>query len=220
MLPEVISENAVKHDRAHILKYPGIKEDVYVPDFHPDLQIRSALKIGPEEILVTIRPPATQAHYHNPEAEVLLSSIVNYLGKLENTRMVILPRDEEQAEFLKNTWPGLYASEKVIIPEQVVDGLNLLWNSDLAISGGGTMNREAAALGVPVYSIFRGKTGDVDRYLVKTNRLVMLENSEDIPDKLSIVKRPIPQEMGELNHVTLNAVVENILKALRQGESS
>jgi uncharacterized protein len=216
MLPEVISENAVKHERAHILRYPGIKEDVYVPDFHPDLKIRNALNIGPEEILITIRPPATQAHYHNPEAEVLLSTIINYLGNLENARMVILPRNEEQAELLKNTWPEWHALKKIIIPEQVIDGLNLLWNSDLAISGGGTMNREAAALGVPVYSIFRGKTGDVDKYLVKMNRLVMLESPKDFTEKLIIVKRSIPEEMGRLNHVTLNTVVENILKALQE----
>ena len=192
MMPEIISDGAIKHDQPHILRYPGIKEDVYVPDFHPDPQIRSALHVGPEDILVTIRPPATSAHYHNPEAEILLSAVMERLGNLEDIRMVILPRDEEQANYIKNSWPEWVGSRKIIIPDQVVDGLNLLWYSDFAISGGGTMNREAAALRVPVYSIFRGKLGDVDRYLSKEGRLILLESVEDVQNKLQIVKRTHP----------------------------
>jgi predicted glycosyltransferase len=77
------------------------------------------------------------------------------------------------------------------IPPHVVDGLNLIWHSDLVISGGGTMNREAAALNVPVYSIFRGKIGAVDRYLVDQRRLVLIENEKDIA-KIRVVRRNRP----------------------------
>lgn len=86
---------------------------------------------------------------------------------------------------------------------------------DFAISGGGTMNREAAALRVPVYSIFRGKIGDVDRYLSKEGRLILLESVADVHDKLQIVKRSIPEDIEfAASRTTLKAVVEGILKAL------
>ena len=51
------------------------------------------------------------------------------------------------------------------------------------------MNREAAALGVPVYSIFRGQLGAVDRYLAREGRLVLIENAEDLRSKVHLAKR-------------------------------
>ena len=92
-----------------------------------------------------------------------------------------------------------------------VDGLNLIWNSDLVISGGGTMNREAAALGVPVYSIFRGRLGAVDEYLSKTGRLIMLEKVEEIRTKIAL--KPRKQDQPETTNrrdalgCILNAVI-------------
>ena len=79
---------------------------------------------------------------------------------------------------LRSTWSEALASGKILIPQNVEDGLNIIWNSDLVISGGGTMNREAAAMGVPVYSIFRGTIGAVDRYLTDQGRLILLESVE------------------------------------------
>jgi predicted glycosyltransferase len=77
----------------------------------------------------------------------------------------------------------------VIIPKEAVDGLNLLWHSDLVVSGGGTMNREAAALGVPVYSIFRGKSGAVDRHLQSSGKMTLIESLEDMQNKILLVPR-------------------------------
>jgi predicted glycosyltransferase len=214
MMPEIISGNNRYKKKNRQLRYPGIKEDVYVPTFRPDPRLREDLGIGPEETLVTIRPPATEAHYHNPEAEALFSEAVNYLGPVENVRMVILPRYDEQGKIIETTWPEWIQDKKIIIPASVVDGLNLLWYSDLAISGGGTMNREAAALGIPVYSIFRGKIGDVDRYLADTGRLVLLERVEDVKTKVKIEKRLIPDTVKAGNPQTLKVVVENIIKVV------
>jgi predicted glycosyltransferase len=160
--------------------------------------------------MVTIRPPATEAHYHNPESEVLFLSAVNFLGKRDGIRMVILPRSDDQKGFLQTHWAEWLREGRIIIPEQVVNGLNLLWNSDLTISGGGTMNREAAAIGVPVYSIFRGKIGDVDRYLCMTGRLIFLESLGDVENKIAVRKRSIPDVMDSVNGRTLKAVVEKI----------
>ena len=214
MLPDIMSENAFNNNGTHVLRYPGIKEDVYVPTFRPDPQVRETLGIGPNEILITIRPPATEAHYHNPESELLFSEAVIHIGQKQNVRMVILPRYEEQKLSIQATWPGLIQNRNIIIPDSVVDGINLLWYSDLAISGGGTMNREAAALGVPVYSIFRGKIGDVDRYLASNGRLILLEAVEDIREKVKIEKRSISENIKAGNPNTLQAVVENIIKVI------
>ncbi len=215
MMPEIIAYDSVHFDREKILRYPGLKEDVYVPDFRPDPAIKSELGIRVNDILVTIRPPANQAHYHNPESEKLFEEVVNRLGSLPNVRLVILPRNIFQKEEIERTWAGFFSDRKIIIPDQVVDGLNLLWYSDLVISGGGTMNREAAALGVPVYSIFRGKIGDVDRYLSKAGRLIMIESPADIHQKLKVVKRLIPDKINRFNHETLNTVVKNIQRVLK-----
>src|SRR5438093_5763560 len=110
--------------------------------------------------------------------------------------MVLLPRSKRQDASMRQLWPELISSGKIRIPEHVVDGLNLIWFSDLVISGGGTMNREAASLGVPVYSIFRGRIGAVDRYLGATGRLVLLESEEDVQTKVRVVRRERPAVPG------------------------
>jgi hypothetical protein len=144
-----------------------------------------------EDILVTIRPPATEAHYHNPEAETLFVEVVEFLGATEGVRMVILPRTSgAQHEFVQRTWPRWCTEKKIILPGRALDGLNLVWFSDFVVSGGGTMNREAAAVGVPVYSIFRGKLGAVDRYLAQEGRLSLVESRDDVRTKIRVVKRP------------------------------
>lgn len=211
IVPEMISDSAVKGYSKSFFKYPGIKEDVYVPDFKADPSIYKELGISQEELIVTIRPPATEAHYHNPESELLFEATINFIGKQENTRMVILPRNEKkQTAWVMSNWSEWCDSRKIIFPEHVVDGLNLIWHSDLVISGGGTMNREAAALGVPVYSIFRGKIGAVDRYLSENGRLVLLETVQDVQTKIRLDKRRLTDQFEGSNRHTLGKIVEHI----------
>jgi predicted glycosyltransferase len=103
----------------------------------------------------------------------------------------------------------------------VENGLNLIWNSDLVISGGGTMNREAAAMGVPVYSIFRGKIGAVDRYLADTGRLILLESVEDVRNKIEIKARDKDKETsGTASVPALDTIIHNIESILGSGESA
>ena len=189
--PESIADPALARDFKYgVRPYAGLKEDVYAAGFKPDETLLDRLGVSKDEILVTIRPPATEAHYHNPEAERLYTEVVDLLGATPGVRMVILPRTAgAQREFVYRTWPRLCEEKKIIVPTQALDGLNLVWSSDLVVSGGGTMNREAAALGVPVYSIFRGKLGAVDRYLSREGRLVLIESPDDVRSKLRVVKR-------------------------------
>ena len=210
MCPEVIPKAAVGIDPNRILKYPGIKEDIYVPRFVPDPAIRSQLGLHEQDMVVTLRPPANEAHYHNPQSDELFAAVIDLLSKEAEVKIVALPRNEKQAICLKKNWPNFFTNGKMRIPEHVVDGLNLIWHSDLVISGGGTMNREAAALGVPVYSIFRGRIGAVDRYLSTKGRLVLIESVQDVRTKIRLVRRNLPAAPGIGDGTILSGVVQQI----------
>lgn len=194
MVPEVIPQAALRLPKERILRYPGIKEDVYAPRFTPDPSICVQLGINTKNVVVTVRPPADEAHYRSPESDALFHTAMEYLGNKPETQIVLLPRNDHQEKAVRRRWPELFSSGKIMVPKQAVDGLNLIWHSDLVISGGGTMNREAAALGVPVYSIFRGKIGAVDKYLAEQHRLVLIERAEDITEKVVLTQRCKAQE--------------------------
>src|SRR5262249_47024285 len=148
-----------------------------------------------------------------PESEKLLAEVMTTLDRQPNTRAVIVPRTPKQGKELQAEWPTLFENGKAIIPEHAVDGLDLIWNSDLVISGGGRMKREAASLGVPVYSIFRGKLGSVDKYLAEKGRLVLLQSVDDVRNKLKIVRRPRAGSAA-VKSDALRKVVDNIVEVL------
>lgn len=215
MVPSVVPDDNLSLHGARVLKYPGIKEDVYLSRFSPDQTLRKRLGISPEDLLVTVRPPATEAHYHNPEAEKLLTEALHAFLRNAEARIILLPRNKRQEAELRSAWAEALASGKLLIPDHVEDGMNLIWNSDLVISGGGTMNREAAAMGVPVYSIFRGKIGAVDRYLAQEGRLVMIETVEDVQGKIKAVRRPRSARSSNGRNVpALETIVDSIIYIL------
>jgi hypothetical protein len=206
--PDIFEKNGMLRD--HVLHYPGIKEDVYVPFFQPNPSVKATLGLLPSDVVVTIRPPATEAHYHNPESEKLLMAVFELLEAHPEVKTVLLPRTPKQEADLRQAKPELFASGRILVPEHAVNGLDLIWYSDVVISGGGTMNREAAALGIPVYSLFRGTMGAVDRHLAETGKLVLLESEQDVREKLKLVSRtktlaPLPSQRA-----TLDAVVNHI----------
>jgi predicted glycosyltransferase len=210
-MPYYIPTDAAQRAKKQAMKYPGLKEDVYVPRFRPDPSLRSELGLTSDDLVVTVRPPATEAHYHNAEAEVLLDAALDLLVERPDARVILLPRNEKQAEALRKDWEKWINKQKIIIPEHVVDGLNLIWISDLVISGGGTMNREAAALGVPVYSIFRGTIGAVDKYLASSGRLVLIESVEDIGTKIILKRRPPVSREDIQSNPVLESIVAGII---------
>jgi uncharacterized protein len=210
-MPHFIPSDSSQKANKQVLRYPGLKEDVYVPRFRPDPSLRSELGVTSEDLVVTVRPPAIEAHYHNAEAEVLLDAALKMLVERPDARVILLPRNERQAKILRKEWGKWIESRKILIPEHVVDGLNLIWISDLVISGGGTMNREAAALGVPVYSIFRGAIGGVDKYLASSGRLVMIESVDDIRSKVILERRQPDGENSEQRNSVLESVVSAII---------
>jgi uncharacterized protein len=210
--PEVIPSDRIKRPGVTILKYPGIKEDVYLSRFRPDPELRTRLGITPDELLVTVRPPAGEAHYHNPESEALLTEVLEIFSSQAGTRVLLLPRNKRQENELRAAWTDKIAAGRILVPRNVEDGLNLIWNSDLVVSGGGTMNREAAAMGVPVYSIFRGAVGAVDRYLVEQGRLILLERVEDVRTKINAVRRQKSEPCSiKANNPALDTIVRYII---------
>jgi uncharacterized protein len=213
MTPEVIPSDIFEKSglpKNRVLHYPGIKEDVYTPFFQPNPSLKDALGIRPDDVVVTIRPPATEAHYHNPESEKLLTAVFNLIGMHPEVKTVLLPRTQRQEAELRRANPDLFAAERIVVPKHAVNGLDLIWYSDLVISGGGTMNREAAALGIPVYSLFRGKMGAVDKYLAETGKLVLLESEQDVREKLKLVPRSKTLPSRSKQRVTLEAIVDHI----------
>ena len=214
IVPELIPPRSRKFPLNRCFTYSGIKEDVYVSTFEPDPVILGQLDMSDDAIIATVRPPATEAHYHDPKGERLFEAVMDFLTGESNVRVVLLPRNERQTAWIRNTWPQWFKGNRTTIPEHAVDGLNLLWHSDLAVGGGGTMNREAAALGVPVYSIFCGPIGAVDMHLNETGRLVLLRDLEDVRGKIRIEKRPKKTHLsGETSSALRQIVchVEDIL---------
>lgn len=195
-----------------ILAYPGIKEDVYVPEFKPDPSLLHQLHLDHNDLIVTVRPPADEAHYYNPESETFFAHFMDRLCQTPGAKAVLLPRNKNQETQIRTRWPSWFKAGKVIIPEEAVDGLNLLWHSDLVVSGGGTVNREAAALGVPVYSIFRGRIGAVDRQLQSEGRLVLIQRLEDVQDRILLV----PRTKGELPEFKLRAALQEIVNHIQR----
>jgi hypothetical protein len=215
IVPEALPDDGLHSRAVRVRKYRGIKEDVYVPDFKPDSSLMQALGLRSEDLVITVRPPATEAHYHNPEAEILLARLMERICRTPGARAVLLPRNKTQEQALRANHPEWFARGVTTVPEKAVDGLNLLWHSDLVVSGGGTMNREAAALGVPVYSIFRGKTGAVDAMLEKEGRLVMVRSVEEIRDKIAFDRRDKSAPPDNRPRAALADIVDHVEDVVR-----
>jgi len=215
IVPDSLPREGLHSNSRRLRHYRGIKEDVYAPDLSPDPAILNELGIDPASIVVTVRPPASEAHYHNPESELLLDAVMERICRTPGVQAILLPRNRQQEQALRAAHPGWFAHAKTIIPSKAVDGLNLLWFSDLVVSGGGTMNREAAALGVPVYSIFRGKAGAVDRKLEVEGRLTMVSTVEEVQKKIELKRRDKNKPVDTRPRAALQDIVDHIEDIIR-----
>jgi uncharacterized protein len=162
-----------------LLQYPGLKEEYYLADFDPDAGVLGEWELDAERVLVVLRPPPDVSLYHR-HSNPLFPLTLRHLGEREDVHAVVLPRTEEQREYVRSL-----ALPSVILPERAVDAQSLIALADLVVSAGGTMNREAAALGVPVYTTYGGRLGGVDEELIRQGRLVPLSD----PRALDLRKR-------------------------------
>jgi uncharacterized protein len=155
-------------------RYEGLKEEYYLSDFEPDRAAADALSLDPDRMLVVVRTPPDVSLYHRHENPVF-PQLLDRLGRQEDLQAVVLPRTTEQGEYVRSLrLPSL------VVPERAVDAQSLIGLSDLVVSAGGTMNREAAALGVPVYTTFGGRLGGVDEELISQGRLVQITDPSEL----------------------------------------
>jgi uncharacterized protein len=188
LMPAVIDAErcqAAGIDTAKVLGYPGYKEELYLAEktLDPDA-VAKDLGLTPGKIHVLMRPPATSAHYHNPKAEILLDVLLDAMSGRDDIELIYLARSKEQMVFLEP-----HNVLNVIVPTKVYDGPSFVAAMDLMMSGGGTMTREAAILGVPSYSFFQGESGRVDESLEADGLLLMLRSVEDAAARLKLEKR-------------------------------
>jgi uncharacterized protein len=163
-----------------LAQFPGLKEEYYLADFEPDPAIMERLGVDTERVTVVIRPPPDVSLYHR-RANRLFPEVVARLGTDEGVHAIVVPRTEEQRKFVKSLrFPSL------IVPDGAVDAQSLIAAADLVVSAGGTMNREAVALGIPVYTTYGGRLGGVDEALIREGRLRPLTSANAIEVK----KRP------------------------------
>ena len=214
MRPEVTDREVLKQSGLDLRKYvpyPGFKEQIYLSDFHPLEQFREIIGIAEDAILVVLRTPATAAHYHDDGSLALMQAVIDHVLRHPNAEIIALPRSNEE----KNLISQLAADNaaRVHFPKRILDGLNLMWHADLVISGGGTMNREAALLGVPVYSIFTGARGSVDKTLTNQGKLRFASSPEAIKGIL-ITKREIPSQYNPPGRKLIHFIADEVLKTI------
>jgi predicted glycosyltransferase len=148
-----------------LFPYPGLKEEYYLYDFEPDPEALRSLSVDTERVVVVVRPPPDVSLYHR-KSNPLFPKVLAQLGHDRGVHAIVLPRTQAQRELIESMrLPSL------IVPPGAVEAQSLVALADLVVSAGGTMNREAAALGTPVYTTYGGRLGGVDEALIRSGRL-------------------------------------------------
>ncbi len=164
-----------------LVRYPGLKEEYYLHDFRADRGVLDELGLDPARVLCIVRTSPAYALYLGGRESAVLPRVLRRLADDERTQTVVIARTPEQSDTIDAL--GL---ERTVVPRRTVDARSLIALGDVVVSAGGTMNREAAVLGTPVWSIFDGRLGAVDELLMREGRLRMLRS----PDDLELAKKP------------------------------
>jgi uncharacterized protein len=180
VVPEVIPPQRLYRygARRKLRRYPGLKEEYYLYDFEPDPSVLTQLSLDRAQPITIVRTPPAVSLYHRFENDLF----AQVLARLRGSQVVVLPRTPDQRR-------ELVAAGGFIVPERAVDAQSLIAYADLVVSAGGTMNREAVALGTPVYTVFEGRLGAVDEQLIASGRLRRLASA----DQVTLAKRRAPE---------------------------
>lgn len=175
VVPDVIPAERLERygARGKLLRYEGLKEEYALADFTPDEAVLEELGLDPARPIAVVRTPPHVSLYHRFENDLFAT----VLERLRGAQTVVLPRTAQQRAELRDGF---------VVPERAIDAQSLIAFADLVVSAGGTMNREAVALGTPVWTTFEGRLGAVDERLIADGRLRRLESAE----QLELVKRP------------------------------
>ena len=184
VVPDVIPPARLRRYGAghKLAPYPGLKEEYYLSDFEPDPAVPAELGLDPEQPIAVVRTPPSVSLYHRFENDLF----GQVLRRLQGSQTVVLPRTPAQRD-------GLLRAGGLIVPERAIDAQSLIACADLVVSAGGTMNREAVALGTPVFTVFEGRLGAVDERLIAEGRLQRLTRAEQI----TLRKRPRAEALQE-----------------------
>lgn len=179
VVPEAIPPERLERygARGKLRRYAGLKEEYYLADFEPSDEVLDELALDRERPIVVVRTPAEMSLYHRFENPIFPRVLERIAAS--DAQAVVLPRTPRQRE-------EIAALGSFTVPERAIDAQSLIAHADLVISAGGTMNREAVALGTPVYTTFEGKLGAVDEGLLREGRLRKLDD----PDAVRIERRP------------------------------
>ena len=165
---------------AKVRRFPGLKEEYYLSGFAPDAGVLGALGLDPSRVLAIVRTPPDVSLYHR-HGNPLFAGVLERLGNDPAVQAVVLPRTQAQRDTLREaTLPSL------VVPDHAIDAQSLIAQADLVVSAGGTMNREAVALGTPVWTTFAGRLGAVDEGLIAAGRLAELTDA----GALVVAKKP------------------------------
>jgi hypothetical protein len=184
VVPEMIPAERLDRygARGKVRAYPGLKEEYYLADFEPNGAVLEDLKLNLEAPIVIVRTPPEVSLYHRFENDLFAQVLI----RLKGAQTVVLPRTPEQRAQLQR-------AGGFIVPDKAVDAQSLIAYADLVVSAGGTMNREAVALGTPVFTVFEGRLGAVDEHLIAQGSLRRLSSPEDIV----LAKRATPGSQAQ-----------------------
>jgi len=177
VVPDVIPPDRLERygARGKLHPYPGLKEEYYLADFEPDADVLDELGLDSAGPIAVVRTPPAVSLYHRFE-NPLFAQVLRRLR--ERAQTVVLPRTPEQRA-------ELVAGGGFVVPERAIDAQSLIAHADLVVSAGGTMNREAVALGTPVWTVFEGRLGAVDEQLIAERRLRKLARAQEV----DVIKR-------------------------------
>jgi uncharacterized protein len=217
LMPEALRGSAIRKQGATDRRarfYPGLKEEIYLGDFEPDLGVLDSIGVERgDRPLVVARTPPSRAAYHqfgNP----LFGEAIEALGNDSSAQTVVLARHPEQREAIQ----ALHLTN-VVVPDRAIDSRSLMYQADLVLGAGGTMTREAALMGVPTYSVFAGEQPAVDRELERRGQLMRLERADEIVPLGQ--RRSDPSSIDELRAqavALVEAFVEATLTAAKQSQ--
>ena len=201
LLPDVLPLDALRHQGAaarKTVRYPGLKEELYIGDFEPDPSILARLRLGDHRggrdgsrrTIVVARTPPTGALYH-PFANPLFERSLETVCSQDDVVCVVLTRSQEQIGRIE-----ALALRNCIVPHVAIDSRSLMYAADAMIGAGGTMTREAALMGIPTWTLFAGTPPAVDLWLERRGKLVRLTDTEQLAQ---LTPRPgPPRETAEL----------------------
>jgi predicted glycosyltransferase len=178
LVPDAIPAERVARYGARkrkLVRYPGLKEEYYLAGFEPDEAVLDALGVSRDGILCVVRTAPSYALYLGGSENALLPAVLRHLHDAPESQTVVLTRNAEQADAVRAL--GL---DRLVVPPRAVDGRSLVAFADVLVSAGGTMNREAAVMGTPVWSMFEGRLGAIDEMLAAQGRLHLLRSPDDV----------------------------------------